>query len=305
MTSFLLRRILWSIPVLIVVISGSFLLVRMAPGNPFSGERKLDPKVQTLLEEKYQLSGSLPEQLLAYWGNLLQGNLGQSLTYTNRNVAEIIGQTLPNSVLLGSLSLLLALALGIVLGSFAAVFHNKVEDRLAMLVALAGICLPSFVIAPLVIMLFALWVPLFPVAGWGTASHLILPVICLAAPYGAYCARLVRSSMLDVLNQDFIRTARAKGLPEHVVVMLHALKVGLLPLVSFTGPLTAHILTGSLVVETIFNIPGLGPFFINSVLSRDVFMVGGTVIVYSVLLISMNIIVDVLYTWLDRRVKLS
>jgi ABC-type dipeptide/oligopeptide/nickel transport system permease component len=305
MWQFTIRRFFQAVPVLFVVVSGAFLLVRLAPGSPFYGERALDPQVEEKLLGKYGLDGSLGEQFVKYWWELLQGNLGDSLKYVNRSVNEILAQTLPNSIILGSCSLFLAIGAGIVLGSLAAVYHNKWQDRIAMLIALGGICLPTFVIAPILVMLLCLWLRIFPVAGWGTISHFVLPVICLAAPYAAYCARLIRSSMLEVLNQDYIRTARAKGLQEKVVVFLHALKVALLPLVSYSGPLAAHVLTGSIVVEEIFKIPGLGTFFINSVLNRDVFVVGGTVIVYSTLLILFNAIVDVLYTVLDKRVKLS
>lgn len=305
MISFLIRRIFQAIPVLFIVISAAFLLVRLAPGSPFAAERALDKKVELRLTEKYGLNGALDEQFIRYWKNLLRGDLGESLKFTNRTVAEILSQTLPNSLLLGSVSMILSLGLGILIGSYAAVHHNRPQDRLAMLLALAGICLPTFVMAPLLVMIFGLWLKIFPVAGWGTPSHFVLPVICLAAPFIASCARLMRSSMLEVLDQDFVRTARAKGLPEKIVVFKHALKVALLPLVSYSGPLAARILTGSLVVEEIFKIPGLGPFFVNSVLNRDVFVVGGTVIVYCSLLIFFNIVVDVLYTVLDKRIKIS
>ena len=173
-----------------------------------------------------------------------------------------------------------------------------------MLLALAGICLPAFLLAPLAVLVFAIWLQWLPVAGWGDASNLVLPALCLAAPYAAYCSRLVRTSMLDVLGRDFIRTARAKGLSERAVVYRHALKIGILPLVSYAGPLAANVLTGSMVIEEIFKIPGLGPFFVNAVLNRDVFLVGGTVIVYFTVLVTFNTVTDILYTFLDKRIKL-
>jgi oligopeptide transport system permease protein len=305
MTRFLTSRLIQAALVLCVVITATFLLVRLAPGSPFASERKLDPAVEAQLREQFGLGGNLMEQFFRYGSNLIQGNLGNSLKYTHRTVLEIIQQTLPVSLLIGTIAFILAIVIGVSLGSYAAVHHGKTKDRVAMLIALLGICLPTFVIAPALALIFALIYPLLPVAGWGTPAHLILPVICLAAPYAAYCARLMRTSMLEVLNQDFIRTARAKGLQERSVIMLHALKVAILPLVSFAGPLAAHMLTGSLVIEEIFGIPGMGTFFINSVLNRDVFVVGGVVIIYSTLLVLFNIVVDFLYVVLDKRIKLS
>ncbi len=305
MFNFILRRILWAIPVLFIVISCTFLLIRALPGSPFGSERNLDPKVEARLMEKYNLNGPIYEQLGNYWINIFQGNLGVSTQHRDRTVVEILQQTLPKSAAVGSIALVLALGIGIFVGSWAAVHHNTSIDRGAMLTALLGICLPGFVIAPFLILLFAIKAPLLPVAGWSTPAHIVLPVLCLALPYGAYCSRLMRTSMLESLNQDYVRTARAKGQRESVVVYKHALKVALLPLVSYSGPLAAHILTGSIIIEEIFKIPGLGPFFVNSIFNKDIFMVGGCVIVYSVLLISMNVIVDILYTVLDRRVKLS
>lgn len=305
MLNYILRRIFWAVPVLAVVISCTFLLIRVLPGSPFGSERNLDPKAEARLLAKYNLDGSWYEQLGNYWGNLIRGDLGNSTQHRDRTVVEILQQTLPKSAAIGVLALIIALGIGIFAGSWAAVNQNTGIDRGIMLLALLGVCLPSFVIAPVFILFFAISIPIFPVAGWGTASHLVLPVLCLALPYAAYCSRLMRTSMLESLNQDFVRTARAKGQKEAVVIYQHALKVALLPLVSYSGPLAAHILTGSIIIEEIFKVPGLGPFFVNSVLNKDIFMAGGCVIVYSVLLITMNIIVDVLYTILDRRVQLN
>ncbi|MDR1304342.1 MAG: ABC transporter permease [Verrucomicrobiales bacterium] len=304
MTAFIIRRVLQMCGILALIVSLTFVLVRLAPGSPFAQERKLDPAVEQRLSQQYHLDGSLPRQLGAYWWQLLHGNLGESLKYRNRTVAEIIGSALPKSAAIGGLALALALTAGIVTGSLAAARHNTAVDRGLMLLALAGICLPTFLIAPLTALVFAIRLGWLPVAGWGGLAHLALPALCLAAPYAAYCARLMRSSMLDVLNQDFIRTARAKGLPERRVLYRHALKIGILPLISYAGPLAANVLTGSMVVETIFNIPGLGPFFVSSVLNRDIFLVGGTVIVYFIILVTLNTAVDVVYTLLDKRIKL-
>lgn len=304
MMLFIVRRVLLSIPVLLAVVLLTFTMMRMVPGSPFGTERKLDPKVQERMMQRFNLDGTIPQQLLSYCKNLAQGDLGDSTQFRNRSVVEILKQTLPRSMLLGSISFTLAMILGILLGTYAAVHHNAVQDRLAMLLALTGICLPTFLIAPICILLFAIYLPIFPVAGWGTPLQMVLPVICLALPYAAYAARLMRTSMLEVLQQDFVRTARAKGLSEQAVIYKHALKTAILPMVGFAGPLAANILTGSLVIEEIFKIPGIGPFFVNGVLNLDVFLVGGAVLVYSCLLIFMNLLVDILYTILDRRVKL-
>ncbi len=304
MPAFIFKRIAQALLVLVVVVSATFLMVRLAPGSPFGAERKLDPAVEQRLNAHYHLDGSIPEQLLCYWRNLIHGDLGESLKYKNRTVVEILAQALPKSALVGSCALVLALGVGIVAGSLAAVYHNGPLDRAAMLLALSGICLPPFLLAPLAILVFGIYFQCFPVAGWGSLDHLVLPALCLAAPYAAYCSRLMRSSMLDVLDQDYIRTARAKGVSEQAVVFRHALKSAILPLVSFTGPLAANILTGSMVIEDVFKIPGLGPFFVNSVLTRDVFLLGGTVIVYFTVLITLNTCVDILYTVLDKRIKL-
>lgn len=305
MLTFILRRLLLAIPVLFVVISLTFLLMRLTPGNPFSADRAIPAAVLKKLEAKYQLDGTLWQQYTGYLKDLAQGDLRLSTKYLNRSVNEILAQTLPISATLGSLAFVLAVTTGVFLGSYAAIHHNQPQDRLAMVTALLGISLPSFILAPLLILVLCIYIPIFPVAGWGSIDQIILPAICLSLPFAAAIARLMRTSMLDVLRLDFIRTARAKGLPERTVIYRHALKVAILPVVSYCGPLAASILTGSIVVEQIFKIPGLGPFFINSVLNRDLFMVGGTVLVYSVTLIGFNIIVDVLYFVLDRRIKLT
>jgi len=305
MTTYIVRRLLIGLPLIALIISCTFILVRLAPGSPFGNERNLDPEMEQLLLEKYALDGSWPEQLGAYWEKLLQGDLGPSTQFRNRSVSGILAQTFPVSLTLGGGALLIALLLGTLIGTLAALNHNQWQDRLLMLSVLIGICLPSFLLAPLLILIFSMILGWLPVAGWGTASQLVLPILALGLPYAAYCARLVRTSMLEVLHQDFIRTARAKGLPPRTIVFRHALKVGILPLVSFAGPLAAHVLTGSIVVEEIFKIPGMGPFFVNSVLNRDAFMTAGCVVVYASLLILLNLLVDILYAQLDKRVRLS
>ena len=304
MIRFLAQRLLQSLLVIFVVISTTFLLMRLAPGSPFAAERKLPPKVEQTLLKKYDLDGTLSDQFFSYWGNLLSGNLGYSTKFEGRSVVEILQQALPKSLLLGFSSLFVALGLGVILGSYAAIHHHEWRDWVAMLMALAGICLPVFVMAPLVVLVFGMQWRVLPVAGWGTFAHLILPVLCLGVYYAAYCSRLMRTSMLDVLDQHYIRTARAKGLHELSVVYRHAFKNAVLPLVSYTGPLAAHLFTGSMIVEEFFTIPGMGSFFVNGVMNRDVFLVGGSVIIYCTLLLFMNLLVDLIYVALDRRIKL-
>jgi len=294
------------VAVLFCVVTITFLLMRITAGGPFDAERKLPPAIEKQLLAKYKLDGTLWEQYTGYLGDLvLRGDLRDSTRYRNRSVAEILGQTLPVTIMLGASAFLLAMVGGVFLGVVSAAGRGTWKDPAAMLVALAAISLPAFVIGPLLILVFALWLRWLPVGGWGTLPALILPAITLAAPYTAYIARLLRGSMLETLGQDFIRTARAKGLKERVVLYRHALRVAILPVVSYLGPLAANLLTGSIVVETIFNIPGAGGFFVNSILNKDAFLLGGVVIVYCAMLVTFNLAVDVIYTWLDRRIRLD
>jgi oligopeptide transport system permease protein len=235
----------------------------------------------------------------------MRGDLRDSTKYRNRSVAEILAQTLPVTMTLGACAFALAVAGGTFLGVAAAGGHGTWKDTFAMLLALAAISLPAFITGPVLILIFSLWLNWLPVGGWGSPGAILLPAITLAAPYVAYIARLLRGSMMETLGQDFIRTARAKGLAERVVLYRHALRVAILPVVSFLGPLAAHLLTGSIVVETIFYIPGAGGFFVNSILNRDGFLLGGVVIVYCTMLVLFNLVVDVAYTLLDRRIRLD
>lgn len=305
MAVFLLRRLVSLVFVLFCVVTITFFLIRLAPGGPFDGERKLPPSIEKALLQKYKLDGPVWRQYVSYLGDLARGDLRLSTKYLNRSVNEIIAQTLPVSLALGSLAFLIATTAGVWLGTFAAVRHTTAFDAGAMFAALVAISVPTFVTGPLCILVFALRLGALPVGGWGTATQIVLPAGVLAAPYVAYIARLMRSSMLETLGADFVRTARARGLPERTVVYKHALKVAILPVVSFLGPLAANLLTGSVVVERIFNIPGMGEFFVNSILNRDGFLLGGVVIVYCALLVGMNALVDVAYTLLDRRIQLA
>lgn len=305
MATYILRRLAALLLVLFCVVTVTFVLVRNLPGGPFDAERKLPEAIEKQLLKKYKLDGTLWQQYSTYLGDLGHGNLGLSTKYRSRSVNELLAQTLPVTLTLGAAAFLIASLAGIWLGSYAAMRHGTAGDTGAMLAALLAISLPSFVIGPLAILVFALWLAWLPVGGWGGLSHLLLPALILAAPYIAYIARLMRSSLLDTLNQDFIRTARAKGLGERRILYKHALRVAILPVVSFLGPLAANLLTGSIVVETIFNIPGAGGFFVNSIFNRDGFLLGGVVIIYCALLVLLNLVVDVAYTVLDRRIQLD
>jgi oligopeptide transport system permease protein len=264
----------------------------------------LPEHIEKQLLAKYKLDGPLLEQYFNYLGDLLHGDLRLSTKYRSRSVNEILVDSLPVSGLLGGIAFSIATVGGVLIGSLAAAKQQTWIDRTAMLAALFAVSLPSFVIGPLLVLVFAIDWPVLPVGGWGNFQSLILPSITLAAPYTAYIARLTRSSMLEVLTQDYIRTARAKGLSDAAVVYKHALRVAILPVVSFLGPLAANLLTGSIVVESIFSIPGTGGFCVYSVLNRDGFLLAGVVIVYCSLLVLFNLLVDLLYGLLDHRISL-
>jgi len=312
----LVKRLLRAPLVLFLLITISFFLMRLAPGGPFSRERALSEEAQAALEAMFGLDQPLHIQYEQYLASLLRGDLGRSMKHKDRTVNEIIAYGLPKSVLLGSVALVLALAIGCFAGILSALKPNSWPDTLAMGVAILGISLPAFVIGPLLQVYAA---PLLhrlcaalglewriAIAGWeskGLAACLILPAVTLALPFAARIARLTRAGMLEVMSQDFIRVARAKGLRERTVVVRHALRGGLLPVVSYLGPAIAMIMTGSLVVEKIFQIPGMGREFVEGALNRDYTLVLATVIVYGVLIIACNLIVDIAYTLLDPRVR--
>lgn len=304
MLSFLLRRALSSLVVMFCVVSLAFLLIRSIKGGPFERE-KTPPHIVAAMEAKYHLNGSLGQQYLAYLNRLAHLDLGPSAKYRDWQVAEILAQKLPNSVSIGTLAFLLASTVGVLLGGLAAMHKDRAIDRFAMLASVAAISLPSFITGPVLIALFGLWLGWLPVGGWGTASQMVMPSLCLAAPYTAYVARLMRNSLLDVLKSDFLRTARAKGLSETAAVTRHAAKIALLPVITYLGPLAAHLLTGSMIIESVFNISGMGGVFVNSIQNRDVFLLGGAVIVLCALLVLFNLVVDVLYTLLDKRIRLD
>ena len=299
----MLRR-LASLPVvLLCVVTITFFLMRLSPGGPFDSERKLPAAIEKQLLTKYKLDGTLLEQYSGYLKDLLHGDLRLSTKYRNRSVNEILAQTLPVTLTLGAAALLIAITAGVWLGAFAAARPGTVAEGGALAVTLLAISLPSFVLGPLLILIFSIKLAWLPVGGWGTPIQLLLPAVTLAIPYAAVIARLLHDSLRETLAEDFVRTARAKGLTERAVVYRHALRVAILPVVSYLGPLAANLLTGSIVVETIFHIPGAGGFFVNSILNRDGFLLGGVVIVYCVLLMLFNLLVDLSYRFLDRRIR--
>jgi len=304
-TRFLLRRLGWMAITLWVVFTVSFFLMKAVPGGPLDRERALDPQIEENLKARYHLDEPLVQQYVRELGNVLRGDLGVSFRLADFRVNEIIAQGFPISASLGIVALGFALVLGLSAGIVSAVRRGSAADVGLMAAATVGIALPNFVIAGIMIILLVFLWPLFPAAGWGTPWHLILPAFCLGAPYAAYIARLTRTGMLDVLSQDYIRTAYAKGLPGRTVILRHALKGAMLPVVSFLGPAIAGILTGSLVVEQIFAIPGLGMHFVEAATQKDYTLAMGLVLLYTTLLYTMNLLVDVSYAFLDPRVKLE
>lgn len=303
MLRFALRRLLQTIPVMFCIITATFFMVRFVPGGPFTAEKAIPPEILRNLEAHYGLDQPLWKQYANYLGNLAQGDFGPSFKYTNRTVNEIIGEKLPVSLELGAWALLIALALGLPLGVLAAVRRNTILDYVGSAVGMVGICVPTFVLGPLLALSFGIYLQWLNVSGWYGPTDRILPGVTLGFVYAAYVMRLTRGGMLEVLHQDFIRTARAKGASETRIIFRHALRGGLLPVVSFLGPAIAGILTGSFVIETIFQIPGLGREFVNSAFNRDYTLVLGTVILYAGLIVVLNLVVDIVQVWLNPRLK--
>lgn len=303
MRRFLVRRVAGLPPTMLVIVTLSFFLVRLAPGGPFDAEKAIPIEVKADLERKYALDRPLIAQYGIFLRNALRGDLGISMKYQNRSVNEIIADGFPATLAVGTLALLWALLVGISAGIAGAVRQNTAWDYGAMSVAMVGISIPSFVLGPLLALVFGLTLYWFPPAGWGTWRHLILPALTLGTVYAAYVARLTRGGLLEVVRQDFVRTARAKGLPERLVIWRHVLKGGLLPLVSFLGPMIAALFTGSVVVEKIFATPGTGSYFVDSALNRDLTLSLGMVVFYSAFLLFANLAVDLAYGFLDPRVR--
>ncbi|MCF7928558.1 MAG: ABC transporter permease subunit [Spirochaetales bacterium] len=307
MKKYVIRRALGLIPTLFIIITVSFFIIRLAPGGPFAREKAVPDEILRNLERKYHMDDPLVVQYGRYLFDVLRFDLGPSFRYKDHDVNSLIAGSLPNSLILGLVSLGAALTLGIAAGIVSALKQNRLVDYTFMSVATVGISIPLFVVGPVLMLVFAMRLGWLPTSGWITGRYgmqtLIMPAVTLTLPYFAYIARLSRASFLDVLRSDYVRTARAKGLPGGIVIFRHVIRGGLLPVVSYIGPAFAQIVTGSVVVEQIFRVPGLGKFFVQSAINRDYTLVMGTVIVYSVILILMNFFVDLLYGYLDPRVS--
>ena len=305
MFRFIFRRLVQVIPVLFIIITATFFMVRFVPGGPFTAEKAIPPEILRNIEAHYGLDQPLGRRYLNYLGKIAHGDLGPSFKYSNRSVNEIIADKLPVSLELGALSLACALSVGLTLGVLAAVRRNSGLDYLASSLGMLGICVPTFVLGPLLVLFFAIHLGWANASGWYTAADRVLPALTLGLVYAAYIMRLTRAGMLEVLHQDYIRTARAKGASEFRIITRHALRGGLLPVVSFLGPATAGILTGSFIIETIFQIPGLGREFVNSAFNRDYTLVLGTVMLYAGLIVVLNLATDVVQVWLNPKLKFA
>ncbi|HEY3655138.1 MAG TPA: oligopeptide ABC transporter permease OppB [Steroidobacteraceae bacterium] len=303
--TYFFKRLAGAVPTLFIIITAAFFLIRAAPGGPFDQEQALPPEILANLQSAYGLDLPIWAQYGRYIGALAHGDFGPSFKYKDFSVTELIGQGFPVTLQLGIIALVLALAVGVPLGTFAALHHNSAADYATMSLAVVGIAIPSFVVLPFLGLFFGIYLHWLPVAGWepGSIRHLVLPVIALCLPPLAYIARMTRGSMLEVLRSHFIRTAFAKGLPLHIVILRHALRPALLPVASYLAPAVASIMTGSLVVESIAGLPGIGRYLVQGALNRDYTLVMGMVIIYSALLIAMGLVVDLLYVWLDPRIR--
>ena len=303
MLAYAFRRALGALPTLFVLLTLAFFMIRLAPGGPFDTDRALPPEIEANLNKKYHLDEPLIQQYARYLGDVLTGDFGPSFQYRDQTVNQLIAEGFPVSLRLGLGAITLALIFGVLLGTAAALRQNGPTDYGVMLFAMLGISVPGYVLAPLMILAFAVGLGLLPAGGLGGWKSYVMPVLALAAAHTAYIARLTRGSMIEVLRSNFLRTARAKGLPTAQVIFRHALPAAMVPVVSFLGPATAGIITGSVVIETIFGIPGLGRFFVLGALNRDYTLVMGVVLFYGMLIILFNFLVDLLYAWLDPRVK--
>ena len=304
MLRFIGFRLLQALPVLLVVITVTFFLIRVAPGGPFDSEKAVIPEVQAALEAQYRLNLTLFQQYTAYLGDLFHGDFGPSFKYPGRSVNELIAAGFPVTAELAFYALLVALTIGGIAGIVASLKPNSAQDYIPMSVAMIGICMPSLLLGPILILLFGIYLDWLPVSGWGDSpGDKILPAITLGSAYAAYIARLSRAGMLEVMSQDYIRTARAKGLPEWQVVSRHALRGGMIPVVAFLGPAFAGLLSGSFVVETIFQIPGLGRFYVQAAFNRDYTMILGSTIFLATLIVFFNLLSDILAAWMNPRLR--
>ncbi|HKX55334.1 MAG TPA: oligopeptide ABC transporter permease OppB [Xanthomonadales bacterium] len=301
---FAASRLLGLIPTLLMLITIAFFLIRVAPGGPFDSEKALPDEIRLNLEAKYHLDEPLLQQYFRYLGQIITLDFGPSFQYKDWSVNELIALGFPVSLTIGGLAMLLAFFIGSGVGIVAALRQNSATDYTIMGLAMVGVSIPNFVIAPFLILALAVYFGWLPAGGWEwQASYMVLPVITLALPVIAYIARLMRGSMIEVLHSNYIRTARAKGLPEHLIVLRHALKPALLPVISFMGPATAGLITGSVVIERIYSIPGLGSYFVQGALNRDYTLVMGVVIFYGAVIVLLNFVVDLLYAWLNPKIR--
>jgi oligopeptide transport system permease protein len=299
-----LKRLVSSVPTFFIILTVVFFMIRLVPGGPFDSEKKIPDVLKQNLEKKYHLDEPLWKQYFRYVGDVVfRFDLGPSFHYRGWSVNDLIGRSLPVSLLIGTLAIILALILGILSGIISALKQNTFLDYLFMSISIFGISMPLFLIAPLLILLLARWLHLVPVGGWGMPSQLIIPALALSLPYTAYIARLTKAGMLENMRKDFVMTARSKGLPETTILFRHVLKGSLIPVISFLGPAYAGIVTGSMIVEEICNIPGMGRDFVQAAFNRDYTLIAGVLLVYSLLLIFMNLLVDLIYALLDPRIR--
>lgn len=305
MTLFIVKRLLTFIPVLLCIVTLTFFMVRLAPGGPFDRDKEVLPAVKEKLEEAYNLDAPLHVQYWDYLTGVVQGDFGPSYAKPSRSVSEWIAMRFPVSIELGAYALLVAMCIGLCAGIIASIKPNTWLDQGPMALAMIGICIPNFVLGPLLVLIFALQFSWLPVSGWNAPADKILPSITLGAMYAAYIARLTRGGMLEVMGQDYIRTARAKGLGEAAVILKHGLRGGIQPVVAFVGPAAAGLLTGSFVVESIFRVPGLGSEFVDAAFNRDYTMIMGTVLVYAALVMTLNMLAEVVHALLDPRVRMN
>jgi oligopeptide transport system permease protein len=300
---YFLKRLGGAIPTLFIIITVSFFLVHAAPGGPFDTERHLTKEIEANLNRAYHLDESVPQQFLRYLAGLAHGDFGPSFQSKDYTVAELIARGFPTSLMLGSLAMLVALACGLTSGIVAALRQNTGVDYAVMGLSMTGIAVPTFVVAPILSLVLGLWLRLVPVGGWEHWSNIVLPVIALALPQVAAIARLTRGSMLEVLRSNYVRTARAKGLPNRVAILRHAIRAAIIPVVSYLGPAVANIITGSVVIEQIYSIPGIGRYFVQAALNRDYPLVMGVTIFYGLIIIFCNLMTDIVYGFLDPKVR--
>jgi oligopeptide transport system permease protein len=307
MFGYAMRRVLSALPVALIAVTACFFILRLAPGGPFDGERALPPETLNNLRAHYNLDQPLINQYFLYIWRLLHGDFGPSMVYNDFTVSEMLQIGLPFTLMLGFTAFIIGTAVGLVAGALSALYQNKLPDYLLVLLVMIGLVVPNFLIGSILQLVFGVYLDWFPAGGWqnGSLAHLILPVTVLVLPHAGRTARLMRGSMIEVLGTNYVRTARSKGLGTRLILARHAIKPALLPVVSYLGPGLSYLLTGSLVVEQIFALPGIGKYFINAALNRDYGLVLGTTILYMFIILAVNLIVDVIYAWLDPKVRYS